>query len=125
MKRIMIVLLALLIMSVAVIAQDVITIEPIPPVLPPANHVWDCLGNADAVYYVGPNCVNPVLWDLDGMHKVGGYIVFDGGGGYLAGFSWNWRTQTYDYLLVTSVYDLGGGYPGEYEIVARSRVTHP
>lgn len=125
MKRLMIVLLALLIISVIAVAQDVTTIEPIPQVFPPAGHTWDCLGNADAVHYVGPNCVSPVLWDLDGLHKVGSYVVFDGGGGYLAGFSWNYRTQVYDYLLVTSVYDLGGGYPGEYEIVARSRVTYP
>lgn len=127
MKRITILILVILIMTLTAMAQGIITIDPIPNVPVPPGHSFDC---AEAVYYVGVNCVNPVTWDIAGMRKLGTWAFFNNASGVqtaglIVGFVWNWRTQTYDYLLLTSQHDAIVGYAGQYEIVADSRITYP
>jgi hypothetical protein len=109
-------------MSLTAIAQGIITIDPIPNVPVPPGHSFDC---AEAVYYVGVNCVNPVTWDIAGLRKLGTWAFFDDEAGLVVGYVWNWRTQAYDYLLLTSQHDAAVGYAGQYEIVANVRITYP
>lgn len=123
----MLVVLVILIISLTAIAQDIITIDPIPNVPVPPGHSFDC---PDALYYVGPNCINPVTWDIAGMRKLGSWAFFkDTNGvtdsGLIVGFVWNWRTQVYDYLLLTRQHDATIGYAGQYRIIPNSRITYP
>jgi hypothetical protein len=132
MKRITLLLIAVLIISLTAIAQDIITIDPIPNVPVPPGHSFDCQSNPDALYYVGPNCVNPVIWDIQGMRKLGTWAFFKEtagatttDSGLVVGFVWNWQTQAYDYLLLTRQHDATIGYAGQYKIIADSRITYP
>ncbi|MDQ7034328.1 MAG: hypothetical protein Q9P01_05685 [Anaerolineae bacterium] len=51
------------------------------------------LERPDSVGYLGPNCLNPVMWDLNGFQRIGTWVFFtrpDGStdGGVLVGFTW-------------------------------------
>jgi hypothetical protein len=122
MKRIVIPIIALLILSCSTIAQG---IDPIPNIPVPQEHSFDCQLNPDALYFVGPNCISPVLWDIEGLHKIGGFIFFDGGAGPLVGFVWNWHTQSYDYLILTNSHDMDLGYAGNFQTIDPKHITYP
>ena|SRR5688572_6747399 len=125
MKRFMILLITILVISLSVIAQDIITINPIPNVPVPPGHSFNCQLNPDALYFVGANCVNPVTWDIEGLRKIGTWAFFDDESGLVVGYVWNWRTQTYDYLLLTRQHDATVGYAGQFVIVADARIAYP
>lgn len=116
---------ALRLMTVS--AQD--PIPPIPVVYPPAGHSLNCLNDAEAAYYIGPQCATPVLWDLQGLHKIGGLAFFVDDGetvaGLLVGFVWNWESQEYDYLLLTEEHNAFVGYAGQYRVIEADRITYP
>lgn len=120
-----IILLVIILMVLPATAQDTITIDPIPQVFPPPGHDFSCVADAATLYYLGPNCINPVLWDIEGLHKIGGYVFFGDEAGFLVGFVWNWRTQSYDYLILTRDHIAATGYAGQWEVITPGRVFYP
>lgn len=107
MKRFLILILAILIISLTANAQDVIA--------PPAGYMDSCNSDTSGLLlrHFGPNCINPVTWDLAGMPRIGtwmSYVADDGSqtAGWLLGFSWQFQeTRYWHYImrpLTNSIY---------------------
>lgn len=124
MKRIMILILAMLIIPLIARAQEPISgATPIPP---PAGYMDSCNGSALMIEHFGPNCLNPVFWDLAGMPRVGTWLNFiweDGtsGSAMLLGFSWQMFEGRYTYYVMRPLSN--SIFPFAFETIAPERVT--
>ena len=117
MKRFMILILALVIISLSASAQDLIP--------PPVGYLDSCGGNAFMLEHFGPNCLNPVFWDLGGMPRIGtwlNYVREDGvnSSGVLLGFSWQFHEQRYYYYVMRQLSN--SIFPFSFEAIAPDRV---
>ena len=95
-------LIITILLTVGTSAQ--VVIPPLPIVLPPSNldeicEVYQALESLN-----GPNCLNPVWWDIDGYININAVIryVDDSNNiqvGRVAGYAWNRNENRYYYLL--------------------------
>lgn len=124
MKRTMILILAILIISFTASAQEPISgATPIPP---PPGYMDSCNGSALMIEHFGPNCLNPVFWDLPGMPRIGTWINFIGDdgvrvSGLLLGFSWQFFEERYYYYVMRPLSN--SIFPFSFEAIAPERVT--
>jgi hypothetical protein len=121
MKRFMIVLLALLIMSLTSIAQDTT------PIAPPVGYMDSCNADPALLDYFGPNCLNPVQWDLPGFQRIGTWVFFtrpDGttDGGVIIGFQWQFQEGRYHYYLMTQMPNPDARFGGRFEHIPPERL---
>lgn len=126
MKRFMILVLALLIIALTTMAQE--PINPATPIPPPAGYLDSC--NADTsgllFHHFGPNCLNPVFWDLTGMPRIGTWVSYtaDDGtptSGMLLGFSWQFYEERYYYFVMRPLSN--SMFPFSFETIAPERVV--
>jgi hypothetical protein len=102
-------------------AQDV---TPIPR---PDDYLASCQGNSDWFFYFGPNCLNPVHWDLPGFRSIGQWVFFtreEGttDGGVIVGFTWQWHEGRYHYYLMTQLPDPAARFGGKFETMPPERL---
>lgn len=116
MKRMMIVLLAILIMPFIAQAQDHIFIPP------PAHYMEACRGEHQDLMlrHFGPNCLNPVTWDLEGFRPISTWVFFlrDDGttdGGVIVGYMWQPQEGRYHYWLMTQMPHAETRFGGRFE----------
>lgn len=99
---------------IPVVAQDA------PPIPPPAGYLDSCNSDPIAYDYFGPQCLNPVFWDMEGFPRIGTWVRFyraDGSfdEGLLVGFLWRWDKGHYQYYVMTQLpYQ---GFAGAFEDV--------
>ena len=125
MRRFLFLIMFVLLIAGTVMGQG--TISPATPIPPPDGYMDSCSGEARdlMLHHFGPNCLNPVLWDLPGMPRIGTWMFFvrDDGttdAGLLMGFSWQWDKGLYHYHLMTEMpYER---YAGAFENIAPGRV---
>jgi len=126
MKRITILIITILLIALITSAQE--PIEPTAPIPPSPGYMDSCAGELRdfMLYHFGPNCLNPVFWDLAGMPRINTWMSFtrDDGTmavGMLLGFSWQFYEGRYYYYF--AVWNPQGEYQWSFEAIAPERVT--
>ena len=90
---------------------------------PPAGYLDFCNQYPSLYDRFGPNCVNPVTWNLDGFFEIGTWVYFidDETGlndmGLIQGYTWDFATQRYDYYVMTQMPMLDQKFGGRFEDV--------
>jgi len=98
-------IIALLLLSVVFANYAQEPINPATPIPPPVGYMDSCNDNALMLQHFGPNCLNPVTWDIAGMPRIGtwmSYIADDGSqvAGWLIGFSWQFQEARYYHYMM-------------------------
>lgn len=112
-------ILMFLFLTLGVSAQ--ISIAPLPEIPPPANLDELCAVYAPLEELNGPNCLNPVWWDMAGMININATVRYRDDAnalrvGRVAGYAWQRDEDRYYYLV--EVYET----PAMYVSLAPERV---
>jgi hypothetical protein len=88
-------------------------IRPLPTVPAPSNLGELCAMYAPLEDLNGPNCLNPVWWDMEGFININAVVRYVGAGnsirvGRVAGYAWHRDENRYYYLLEN--YNVAGDY---------------
>lgn len=93
------------------------------PDTPPEGYLDSCQDNPILFEYFGPNCLNPVRWNLSGFLPIGTWIYFtdDETGlndmGLIQGYTWDLETARYLYYVMTQMPMFDQGFGGAFEDV--------
>lgn len=108
--RIILIVLLICLLTLTSAAQDT----------PPVGHTASCEANPVLFDIFGPNCLNPVEWNLPGFYAIGTtvHFVLENGEtdmGQVAGYSWQPLEGHYEYYLMTQM--PYGRFGGEFKVV--------